>query len=38
MVSVLATGHNVRGFKTGRGDGFLRATKIHSTPSFGGKM
>jgi hypothetical protein len=34
-VSVLATGPKGRGFKSGRGDGFLRAIKIHSTPSFG---
>jgi hypothetical protein len=34
---VLAVGLNVRGFKPGRGDGFLRVIKIHSTPSFGGK-
>jgi hypothetical protein len=35
VVSVLATGPKVRGFEPGRGDGFLRAMKIHSTPSFG---
>jgi hypothetical protein len=34
MVSVLATGPKGRGFKPGQGDGFLRAIKIHSTPSF----
>jgi hypothetical protein len=35
VVSVLATGPKGRGFKPGRGDGFLRAIKIRSTPSFG---
>jgi hypothetical protein len=30
VVSVLATGSKGHGFKTGRGDGFLRAIKIHS--------
>jgi hypothetical protein len=35
VVSVLATGPKSRGFKHGRGDGFLRAIKILSTPSFG---
>jgi hypothetical protein len=35
VVSVLATGPKDRGFKPGRGDGFLRAIKIRSTPSFG---
>jgi hypothetical protein len=35
VVSVLATGPNVHGFKPGRGDGFLRMIKICSTPSFG---
>jgi hypothetical protein len=35
MVSVLATGPNGRGFKSGQGDGFLRAIKIRSTSSFG---
>jgi hypothetical protein len=35
VVSVLATGPKGRGFKPGRGDGFLRAIKIGSTPSFG---
>jgi hypothetical protein len=33
--SVLVTGPKGRGFKSGRGDGFLRAIKIRSTPSFG---
>jgi hypothetical protein len=32
---VLATGAKGRGFKPGRGDGFLRAIKTRSTPSFG---
>jgi hypothetical protein len=32
--SVLATGPKGRGFKPGRRDGFLRAIKIRSTPSF----
>jgi hypothetical protein len=35
VVSVLATGPKDRGFKRGRDDGFLRAMKIRSTPSFG---
>jgi hypothetical protein len=35
VVSVLATGPEVLGFKPGRGDGFLRAIKIRSTTSFG---
>jgi hypothetical protein len=35
VISVLATGPKGRGFKPGRGDGFLRAIKIRSTPSFG---
>jgi hypothetical protein len=30
MVSVLAIGPKVRGFKPGRGDGFLRAIKIRT--------
>jgi hypothetical protein len=34
MVSVLAIGPKVSGFKTGRGDRFLRGIKIRSTPSF----
>jgi hypothetical protein len=38
MVSVLAIGPNVRGFKLGCGDGFLQALKIRSTPSFGGEV
>jgi hypothetical protein len=35
VVSVLATGPKDRGFKPGRGDGFLRAIEMRSTPSFG---
>jgi hypothetical protein len=35
VVSVLATGPYGRWLKPGRGDGFLRAIKIRSTPSFG---
>jgi hypothetical protein len=35
VVSLLAAGPKGRGFKPGRGDGFLRVTKIRSTPSFG---
>jgi hypothetical protein len=38
MVSVLATGPKVRGFKAGRGDGCLRAIKIRSTSSLGGEI
>jgi hypothetical protein len=38
VVIVVATGPKVRGFKPGRGDGFLRAIKIRSTPSFGGEV
>jgi hypothetical protein len=34
LVRVLAAGPKVRGIKPGRGDGFLKATKICSTPSF----
>jgi hypothetical protein len=34
IVSVLAIGPKVRGFKPGRGDGFLRAIKIRSMTSF----
>jgi hypothetical protein len=37
VVSVLATGHKGHRFKPGRGDGHLRAIKIHSTPSLDGK-
>jgi hypothetical protein len=35
VVSVLATVPKGRGFEPGHGDGFLRAIKILSTPSFG---
>jgi hypothetical protein len=35
MVSVLVIGLRVRGFKPGQCDGFLKAIKIRSTPSFG---
>jgi hypothetical protein len=35
MVSVHAIGPNVCGLKPGRGDEFLTAIKIRSTPSFG---
>jgi hypothetical protein len=38
VVSVLAIGPNVRAFKHGRGDGFLRAMKIRSTPFLGGEV
>jgi hypothetical protein len=38
VVSVLATGFRVHGFKPGRGDGFLKAIKIRSTPSFGAEL
>jgi hypothetical protein len=34
VVIVLAAGRKGRGFKPGRGDRFLRAIKIRSTPSF----
>jgi hypothetical protein len=35
IVIVLAIRPKVRGFKPGRGDGFLRAIKIRGTPFFG---
>jgi hypothetical protein len=35
VVSVLHTRPKGRGFKPGKGDGFLREIKIRSTPSFG---
>jgi hypothetical protein len=35
VVSVLATEPKGRGFKPGRGDGFLRAIKFRSTHFFG---
>jgi hypothetical protein len=34
VFGALSTGPKGRGFKPGRGDGFLRAIKIRSTPSF----
>jgi hypothetical protein len=34
VVSVLATGPKGCGFKPDQGDGFLRAIKVRSTPSF----
>jgi hypothetical protein len=38
VVNVIASGPKVRGFKPGRGDGFLRAIKIGSAISFGGEV
>jgi hypothetical protein len=38
LFSVIAIGPNVRGFKHGQVDGFLRAIKIRSTTSFGGEI
>jgi hypothetical protein len=38
MVTVLLIGAKVRGFKSGRGVGLLRAIKIRSTTSFGGEV
>jgi hypothetical protein len=35
VVSVLATGPKGCGSESGQGDGFFRAIKIRSTPSFG---
>jgi hypothetical protein len=35
VVSVLATGTKVCVFEPGQGDGFLKAMKIRSPPSFG---
>jgi hypothetical protein len=35
VVSVVASGPKGCGFEPGQSDGFLRATKIRSTPSFG---
>jgi hypothetical protein len=35
VVSMLATGPKGRGLEPGQGDGFLRARKFRSTPSFG---
>jgi hypothetical protein len=34
VASVLSAGPKGHGFEPGQGDGFLRAIKIHSTPSF----
>jgi hypothetical protein len=38
MVSVLAIGSKVRGFKLSNGDDILGAIKISRTPSFGGEV
>jgi hypothetical protein len=38
VVSVLTTGPRGRGLKPDRGDGYLRAIKICSTPSFGSEV
>jgi hypothetical protein len=38
MVSMLAIGSKVHGFRPGQGDGVLTVIKIHSTPSFGGEV
>jgi hypothetical protein len=38
MVRVLAIQSKVCGFKPSQGDGFLRAIKICTTPSFRGEM
>jgi hypothetical protein len=38
IVSVLAIGPKVRGFKPAEATEFLRAIKIRSTPSFGGEV
>jgi hypothetical protein len=38
IVSVFAIRLKVRGFKHGQGNGFLRIIKIHSMPSFRGKV
>jgi hypothetical protein len=38
VVSVLAAGPKGYRFKPGQGDGFLRAIKIRSTPSFGSEV
>jgi hypothetical protein len=38
MIIVLAFETKIRGFKPGRGDGFLRAIKINSMPFFGGEL
>jgi len=38
MISVIAIGLKLRGFKPVRGDGFLRAMKMRNTPSFRGEV
>jgi hypothetical protein len=38
VASELATGPKGRGLEPDKGDGFLRAIKIHSTPSFGWEL
>jgi hypothetical protein len=38
VVSVLATGPKIRGFKPGRGRWIFKCDKIRSTPSFGGEV
>jgi hypothetical protein len=38
VITVLATGLKVRGFKPAKGDGFLRVIQIRSMTSFGGKV
>jgi hypothetical protein len=38
VISVIATEPKGHGFEPGQGDGFLRAIKIRSTPSFGWKV
>jgi hypothetical protein len=38
MINLLAMGPRVRGFKPGRGDGFLRLIKIRGIPSFGAEV
>jgi hypothetical protein len=37
-VSLLAIGSKVHGYKAGRGDGFLKAMKIHSKTSIEGEV
>jgi hypothetical protein len=38
MVNVLAIVSKFLAFKPDRDNGFLRAIKVHSTPSFGGEV
>jgi hypothetical protein len=38
IFSVVSVRPKVHGFKPGRGGRFLKAIKIHSTPSFGGEV